>query len=78
MILAIEWSDEFVTVPRGPLGELLGTGEIESDALERMRQGRHGLVSLISIMVDIMPRSGKDILIWISPKFPVIATIAQT
>jgi hypothetical protein len=31
---------------------------------------------LISIMVIIMPQSGKDILIWISPKFPAIATIA--
>jgi len=72
MTFRIERRDEFITVPRRALGELLGAREIESDAFESVRQGGHGLVSLISIIVIIMPRSGKAILIWISP-----ASIAQ-
>jgi hypothetical protein len=35
----VERSHEFVAVSPGPLGELLGTGEIEPDALERMWKG---------------------------------------
>lgn len=42
----VERSHEFVAVSPGPLGELLGTGEIEPDALERMWKGAHGLASL--------------------------------
>jgi hypothetical protein len=66
MTFRIERRDKFITVPRRALGKLLGAREIESDAFESVRQGGHGLVSLISMMLTIMPRSGKAILIWIS------------
>jgi hypothetical protein len=43
MAYTVERRDEFVTVPRGALRELLGTGEVEPDTFETARQGRHSL-----------------------------------
>ena len=77
MTLGVERSDEFISVPRRALGELLGAREIEPDAFESMRQRGHGLVSFIIIIVAIMPRPAKGILIWISPKSLAHATMAQ-
>lgn len=45
MTIAVERRDEFVSVSRGALGELLGASEIEPDAFECVRQGSHGLWS---------------------------------
>lgn len=64
---AIQGRDKFITMPRRALGKLLGSGEIEPDAFETVRQGRHGLVSLVGTMMSIMARFGKRVLIWISP-----------
>jgi len=77
MALGVERSDELISVPRRALGELFGAGEIEPDTFESVRQRSHGLVSFIIIMLAIMPRPAKSVLIWISPKSLVHATMAQ-
>lgn len=56
----VERSDEFVAVSPGPLGELLGTGEIEPDALERMWKGAHSLASLHMRMLTHQAVVGQD------------------
>src|SRR5215510_482704 len=45
---AVERCDELVAVPRRPAGKLLGTGEIEPDALEHMRKLGHGADSRVA------------------------------
>ena len=45
--IGLERRDEFVTVPRGALRKLLRAGEVEPDALEIVRQRRHGTVSIV-------------------------------
>ena len=47
----VERSHELVAMPLRSLREILGTGEIEPDALERMRKSSHGLVSLLMGML---------------------------
>src|SRR5450830_297278 len=62
MALVVERGDEFVTMPRRALRELLGAGEIEPDAFERMRQRGHGRVSIVDnakFVVAIMAACGQ-------------------
>ena len=47
IVLGIERGDEFITVPRGALGELLGAGKIEPDTLERVGQCGHRRISVV-------------------------------
>src|SRR6185295_12941074 len=65
MTIAVERSYEFVTMSRGALGKLPGTSEIEPDTFECVRQGGHGLVSLMPIMPPIKPRSLRTKMPWV-------------
>jgi hypothetical protein len=47
--VAGERGDEFVTMLRRALREVLGAGKIEPDAFEGMRQGGHGGASVLVI-----------------------------
>ena len=45
--VGLERRDELVAVPRRALRKLLRAGEVEPDALEIVRQRRHGTVSIV-------------------------------
>src|SRR3569623_1927669 len=47
MPVGLERRDEFVAVPRRTLRKLLRAGEVEPDALEFVRQRRHGAASIV-------------------------------
>jgi len=72
MTIAVERRHEFVSMSRGALGELLGASEIEPDAFECVRQGSHGLVSLMPIMPPVTPRSARIRMPWIWPAIPLM------